>query len=1015
MKPWEFAVRRWQFTSIVFLFLIALGLYAIFSIPRQEDPSFPIPVTSIVVSFSGADPYDVERLVVDPIEDAIAELDEVKTILSSSEDGLAVLSVEFEWSVDADAKFDEVVREVSALRPRLPKEVGEILFRKENPNLVNIVQMALVSAHASPLELKQHAVRLEEVLETIPGVRRAESWAYPQPEVRVSLDLPRLVALGLNLDSVIGAVEGEGQAIPGGAVDLGNRRYNLKTSGDYASLKEVEETVLASRNGRLVRLRDVADIAWAAEEEVYVGRFNGQRAAFVTANMKDGGNIFAVQAAINERVQEFQATLPATMRLERGFEQSQNVARRLQGLAFDFLIALELVSITLLPLGFRAAGIVMVVIPLSLAMGVAGLWLLGFSLNQISIAGFVLALGLLVDDAIVVVENVARHLREGYGRIEAAIIGTKQIAPAVLGCTAALLFAFFPLLNLPEGAGKFTRSLPLAVVLTVLASLVVALTVVPFLASRLMPKDGTEGNWALRQVQRSIQRVYGPLVRASLARPKLALVLSFTLVGMSLLIIPKIGFALFPAADKPEFLIAIRAPEEASLAATDRALRFVEEQLASEPAVAYAMSNLGKGNPFVYYNLLPRETRANTAEVLVGLAQWDPRESPALIESLRRRFAEYPDAQIVINRFRNGPPIEAPIAIRILGPELEQLRTLALEVEQTLKSTRGTRDVTNPVRWLRMDLDLGLDLNKAGLLGVASEDLDRGVRLAVAGYPVTQYRDQNGDQYNVTLRVPMAQRPTAEALDYVYFTSRTSGAAIPLMQLASPHFISGPNQVRHYNRERVVTITADVLPGYLASQVTEEIFKVLNAKQLPQGYRLMAGGEAQASTQSLRGLGLATLVAIGGILAVLVLEFGSFRAMLITLGVIPFGILGGLVALPMSGYSLSFMAILGFIALIGVEIKNSILLVDFTNQLRKQGLPLDDAIATAGELRFLPVLLTSVTAIGGLIPLAIAGSALYSPLAVVMIGGLITSTLFTRIVTPVMYRLLAPRIEVKGI
>src|SRR5690606_28278547 len=233
---------------------------------------------------------------------------------------------EFEWSVDADAKFDEVVREVSALRPRLPKEVGEILFRKENPNLVNIVQMALVSEHASPMALKQQAVRLEEVLETIPRVRRAESWAYPQPEVRVSLDLPRLAVLGLDLDTVIGAVEGEGQAIPGGAVDIGNRRYNLKTSGDYASLQEVGETILGSRNGRLIRLRDVADVAWAAGEEVYVGRFNGQRAAFVTANMKDGGNIFAVQEAINERVQEFQATLPATMRLERGFEQSQNVA-----------------------------------------------------------------------------------------------------------------------------------------------------------------------------------------------------------------------------------------------------------------------------------------------------------------------------------------------------------------------------------------------------------------------------------------------------------------------------------------------------------------------------------------------------------------------------------------------------------------------------------------------------------------------------------------------------------------
>jgi multidrug efflux pump subunit AcrB len=1010
-SPWAFSVRHWQFTSVVFLLLAALGAYAFLAVPRQEDPTFPIPLTTIIVVYPGADPQDVERLAIDPIEDAIAELEDVQEIRSTSESGLGVIRVQFEWTTDADDKYDEVVREVNALRGELPADLQSITFRKANPGLVNIVQAALAAPDLDALALKRLADDLEESLETVPGVRRAESWALPTPEVRVALDLPRMAALGIDVATVDSAVSGEGRSIPGGAVDVGERRYNLKGTGDYDSVEEIADTVVALREGRPVRLRDVAEIGWATEEAAYLGRYNGERAAFVTANMKDGFSIFAVQDAIDARLEAFRARLPEGVRLEIGFEQANNVRDRLSRLGIDFLIAVGLVSLTLLPLGLRAAGIVMVAIPMSLALGIAALWFLGFSLNQISIAGFVVALGLLVDDAIVVVENIARRLREGADRLTAAIDGTRQIALAVVGCTAVLVLAFLPLLNLPEGAGKFTRGLPLAVVMTVLASLLVAFTVVPFLASRFLPRhEEAEGNRLLRAVKGGIHRFYAPVMHRALARPKASLMLAFALVVASLGLAPLLGFSLFPAADKPQFLVTIDAAEGSSLGATDRALRFVEAELDATPGVVHRMANLGRGNPLIYYNVFPAETTTTAAEVFVSLDRWRGDASVAVLEDLRSRLAAYADARITVKQFQNGPPIEAPIAVRVVGPDLGELRRLAGDVESELRAVPGVRDLDNPIRVPRIDLELGVDREEAGLLGVPSLDVDRLTRLAVAGLASSTFRDERGDAYPVTLRLPIEGHPTPALLESLYVTSRSSGDAIPFRQIAEPRLVSGPSQIQRLDRERMVTITAQIREGFVSGDVSRAVYAALDDLALPPGYRIVAGGEADAASRSLGGLGTAILIAAFGILAVLVLEFGSFRSVLIVAGVVPFGILGALVALFLTGYPLSYMAIIGFVALIGVETKNSILLVDFTNQLRLEGLPLDEAIEKAGEQRFLPVLLTSVTAIGGLTPLAISGSALYAPLAIVMIGGLVSSTLLARIVTPVMYKLLPPEV-----
>jgi multidrug efflux pump subunit AcrB len=401
---------------------------------------------------------------------------------------------------------------------------------------------------------------------------------------------------------------------------------------------------------------------------------------------------------------------------------------------------------------------------------------------------------------------------------------------------------------------------------------------------------------------------------------------------------------------------------------------------------------------------------AHVGEVYVELQSFDSKRTPKLLDDLRARFAEYAAAEISVKQFQQGPPIDNPVAIRIVGPEVDGLRRLAASVEQVLHDTPGTRDVKNPVRLLRTDLDLGIDTQKAGLFGVSSFEANRTVRMAVAGFTAGQLRARNGDEYDITLRLPMQEQQTLEAIDRINVASIT-GRQVPLREFARPRFESVPNSITRYNRERQVTVSSEVRAGFNTAKVTQDVERRLRAVELPPGYRFVIAGEREAQAESFGGLLPAVLVAIFGILAVLVLEFGSFRSTLIVATVIPLGVTGALLALLLTGYTLSFTSIIGMIALVGIEIKNSILLVDFTNQLREQGRSLDEAIESAGETRFLPILLTSATAIGGLLPLAVQGSGLYSPLAVTIIGGLISSTLLARLVTPVMYKLLPPVIE----
>jgi multidrug efflux pump subunit AcrB len=1016
MKITEFSVKNYQFTLILFAALMAMGVGSLINMPRGEDPDFTAPQFAVVVVYPGTSPADMEKLVVDPIEKQANELDDIKRITSRIDDGLAIIRIDFKYESDPETKYQDVVREITALRSTLPQEILALNILKFSPSDVNILQIGLVSEVASYQELETASKRLKEDLEKIKSLKNIENFAFPQQQVRVSIDLMRLTANKVPLNNVFMAIQSENVNIPGGAIDMATKKLNVKTSGAYKSLEEMQNTVVKSTGLNIVRLKDIADVGFNYEEETYRARLNGKRAVWVTASRKIGTNIFDVEKAVQPVLENFKQTLPTHIQFEKSFDNAESVHTRLSHFGRDFAIAIFLVLITLIPLGWRAALVVMISIPTSLLIGLFLLDKAGFSINQLSIVGFVVALGLLVDDSIVVVENIERYLRKGYSRFDASIKATNQITLAVIGCTATLIFAFLPLLFLPEGSGDFIRGLPMAVVLTILASLFVSLTLVPFLSSQILSKHhSAEGNIFLRGLNWVISGSYRRLLNGAMRFPKTTLLLSALIFAGALLLVPKVGFSVFPASEKPMFLVNISMPLGTNLDETDRVARDVERTIARIPNLKNFATNVGKGNPRIYYNILQRNESANFAQIFVQLNKdVRPEEKINTIDSLRTILTAYPNSKITVKDFEQGPPVEAPIAIRIFGENLDTLRNLSFVVEAILQETAGTIYISNELTTQTKELKVVIDHEKAGTLGVPIADIDRTIRMAITGLPVGKFSVENAtDDYTINVTLPRGNKQNLDVFDKIYINSVT-GASIPLKQLAQIAFQTSPNGINHFDKDRYTTVTSFLKTGYNTTEVTAGLLKKLDAVAFPKGYGYKAAGEVEAKQESFGGLGTIILITVFGLLGILILEFKTFKSTIVVLSVIPLGIIGAIIALLATGYTFSFVAIIGVIALAGIEVKNSILLVDYTEQLRAEGVSLEDAIQEAGETRFVPIILTTLTAIGGLIPLAIEFNPLYSPLAWVLIGGLISSTILTRIVTPVLYKLLAPKVTVTG-
>lgn len=1014
MRLPRLAIENFQFTNVLFLLLVLSGVFSFLTMPRYEDPLVTPPGSSAFIILPGADPGDIEELVVEPLEEALNELDDIKYIKSVCNDGLGVITVEFTFGTDPDKKYADFVQKINSVRSKLPESILSLETLQWTISDVHIYQYALISETASYRQLEKEAERLKKSLERIREIKRVETWAYPTQEVQVSVDLGRLAHYRIPLTQVMAVIQSASQNIPGGYMDIGTRRFNIQTSGSFESIDQIKKTIVHAGGGKVVYLENIADVSLDYADQVYRARFDGRRCLFITMSQKGGANIFDISRQVNDLIADFKDELPVNMTLEPVFDQSKSVASRLNRFFSNLLQGLVLVgTVILLAVGFRASLIVLLAIPFSIMIGIGFVDLSGYGLQQMTIAGLVIALGLLVDNAIVVIENISRFIRKGMEPVEAAIKGTEQIAWPIVSSTATTVLAFVPMMLMGNITGDFIRSMPVTVVYTLSASLLISLMLTPFLSSRFLNIKGLQSrNYFRTWLDKFIAHQYRATLAFALRTPKTIIALILVVFLSSLMLFPLVGVSFFPKAEKPQLIINVNTPKGTSLDETDRAVSFVEEVLKEFPQVKHVAANVGRGNPRIYYNVIPLHERSTHGQLFVILENYHPKKFGQFVDQLRQKVSGYAGAKIEVKELAQGPLVEAPVAIRVLGEDLERLKEIAADVENIIASTDGTLNVDNPFSTTKTDLKIDIDRNKAGTFGVAIAEIDRTVRAAVAGLPVASYRDREGKSYNIVVRLAREDQLKPEDLQRIWVES-VRGSQVPLSQLAEIRFVKSPTVISHYNLQRDVLVTADVLSGYSVNRVTGKIIDQLDRYPWPRGYGYAVGGELESQEESFGGMFKAILVALIGIFAVLVLQFRSYSQPLIVFSAIPLAIIGAILALLVTGNSFSFTAFVGLTSLVGIVVNNSIILVDYTNQLRHQGLDTASALKEAGETRFVPIILTTLTTVGGLLPLTLIGGTLWAPMGWTIIGGLLVSTFLTLIIVPVLYLFFSKKEKVK--
>ncbi|UZR93812.1 efflux RND transporter permease subunit [Chondrinema litorale] len=1001
----KLAINNFQFVLILVFLSVLLGTVSFMNMPRSEDPGLNIPIYRVVCIYPGTSPKDMEELVVDPIEEAINEVEEVDDIRTTIEEGMVVMRIEAEFGVDIDDVHDEIRANVNAIARDLPDGIVQLDVEKVSPQDVKILQLALVSDDAPYAELNAIAEDLEDHIENLKGLRSVDIEACPEEEIRVSMDLQKMANLEISLQQVMGTLQGNNANIPGGDIKSGNKSFTIQTSGGYKSLSELENSVISSYNGQLIFLKDIAQISFDYEDLRYIGRFNGKRAIFITVTQKDGANIIFLADAIREKTNMFEKTLPSHIKLETAFEQAPAVKLRINDFFVNLLQGVLLVgAVIFIFLGGRPSLIIMTVIPTSIIIAIGLLDLNGFSLQQISIAGLVIALGLLVDNGIVVVENIMRYLKEGATLKDAAVKGTTEVGWAIISSTVTTVLSFFPITQIENATGEFLQTLPLIVVFSLTASLVLALTFTPLVAGKFL-KAGSkmQMKWVDKLLDNLVEKVYARLLTFSLKKPWLIVAVAvFTFLG-SLALFPLVGVSLFPTADKPLVLVDINTPNGTNLDRTDEAARYVESLIDSMDYVVSYASNVGSGNPRVYYNRVPIQFKKSHAQLLINLEDWENDKFYALIAYLRAKAETYSGAKVTISELKNGPDYEAPITIKILGDEMDTLKRIAADVEKLIEETPGTINVDNPLSISKTDIKVNINKDKAGISGVSLADIDMAIRAGLTGVTVSEVSFDNGDKYNLVVRLPFDEKPGIEDFNKIYVPNR-NGQMIPLNQLASLAFQAGASQIFHFNLTRNANVLADVIEGYNLNEVTMSVIDQLNNYNFPEGYSYYVAGEYENQQESFGSLGQILVGALIAIFAVLVLQFKSFRQPFIVFSAIPLAFTGSIVFLFLTGWSFSFFAFVGFTSLVGIVINTSIILVDYSNQLVAGGMQIEDAIIKAAKTRFTPILLTTLTTILGLLPLTLTNSNLWSPLGWTIIGGMISSTLLTLLLVPVLYK-----------
>ncbi len=1022
--------------ALVVLSIFVFGVVSYLSLPRESSPDIKIPYVMVTTPYMGVSPEDIESLVTIPIENELAGIKDLAKMTSTSAEGLSLIVLEFEPEVVIEDALQRVRDRVNRAGSSLPEDTEDSSIREISMSDWPIM-IVTIAGHADQEQLQGYAESLEDDILRISGVLDTRVSGGLTREIRVQVDPRRLAVYGLSLNDIIGAVGNENVNIPGGAVVTGDGSFLVRVPGEFSEARQVEQVAVKRVGGKPVFVRDLGRVVDGFEDATSYARMNGQPAVSLAITKRAGANIIDIGDEVKRLVKEQSQGWADGVSYRILSDRSDMIRDMVTELENNIITALLLVVVVIFFfMGIRNSLFIGLAIPLSMLMSFAVIEALGFTLNMIVLFSLILALGMLVDNGIVIVENIYRHAETGKGPWQASIDGTGEVAMAVAASTATTVVAFLPLVFWTGIMGEFMGYLPKTVIIVLLSSLVVALGVLPVITSRFLKRSGITRKDVMETDSR-VMLAYRRLLRAAIEHRYLAAGLGLatllsTIVAYAFL---NHGTEFFPNVDPSRATITIRMADGTDLDATDAVVRKVESVLARLENVDVYVAETGVSGG----GLSGSQNAENQARITVDFlptrndaARGDKsrvESTVVTIDKIRAAVASIPGAEINVEKERMGPPVGDAISVQVAGDDFHQVGALASLIMEDMRSVDGVTDLSHDYRVGRPEMRLRVDRGAARRIGVSTAVVANTVRTALSGTKASTLHDGK-DEYDITVELDPRFRDDLPSVISLRLPGRLDKSPktfqVPLSAVASYGLAGGSGAIHHVDRELVVTIGGDVAEGYNENAVRSNVEALLArfraSGRLSDGYTLDLGGADDKQREAQAFLSRAFGYAIALIAFVLVAQFNSFRLPLIIMATVVLSLVGVLWGLIFTGTSFGvIMTGIGVISLAGVVVNNGIVLLDYVEKLRARGHDLQDALVRGGMTRFRPVMLTAVTTILGLVPMATGVSfdfeqgrlltggdsaQFWGPMAVAVIFGLAFATVLTLVLVPVMYLVL---------
>jgi multidrug efflux pump len=1014
----DVAIRNRTTVAVLGLIIVLMGVYSYISLPREAFPDIPIPHILVSTTYEGVSPEDMESSVTMKIEKELNGIRGVKEIRSSSAEGLSMIDVEFTPDVRSDVALQRVRDRVDLAKGDLPTDAKEPVIKEINFAEFPIMLVS-ISGDVSAVQLKEIADTLQDTLEAVPGVLKVEVLGALEPEIRLEFDPGRLATYNLTIPEILALIPSENVNISAGGLETPGTRFNVRVPAQLVNAEDVDHLLLTVRDGKPIYLSDVANVRATFKDRASYSRLDGVPNVTLSIQKRVGANVVQVSDYVKAVVKKAQEQVPGAVQFDVTFDMSKYIRNMVADLENNILSALILVTgVLVLFLGWRPSTIVAMIIPLSMLITFFLIQMLGYTLNMVVLFSLVLVLGMLVDNAIVIVENTYRHLQLGYGRVEAAILGAREVAWPVATSTFTTVCAFLPLMFWPGIMGDFMKYMPITLSLGLMASLFVALVFNPTICSvwtGRSPRPRQKDHWFIRGYRR--------FQRAGLDNPGLTLFLAFCLLAALMTLYGKIGRGVefFPEGDPERAVIGVRAPQGTNIHETDRIVRQIEERLKPyKPWIKHVVTNVGSsGGGMDIMASTGGPHLANISLIFYDFAQ-RKRPSTQIIAAIRRDIADIAGAEIKVEKEQEGPPTGAPVSVRIIGKDFKVLEQLSDQAKRMIANVPNLVNLRSDLEATRPELAFTVNRRVAMLLGVNTAIVGNFLKMAVFGSKVGTYRQYN-DEYDITVRLPLKDRTKVDDL-YRLQIPNAAGQAVPLSSLGRFEYRGGFGTINRVDQKRVVTLTADA-EGRLSSQVLADVQKKLATLKLPASYEIRYAGEKEEQDKAQAFLSKAFAIALLLVTLVLVIQFNSLMVPFIIMTTVVLSLIGALTGLLICHLPFGIiMTGIGVISLAGVVVNNAIVLLAYTRQLQQRGLDLVSAAAEAGVTRLRPVMLTALTTIIGLIPMAIGVSydfhtfswatrsestQWWRNMAVVVIFGLGFATVLTLVVVPSLYVMLS--------